>query len=147
MDDLKQWIYQNIPALNNFEFEIESLGSDEVILKVPLKAHLNHKGTAFGGSLYNAAVLASYLLVYSEFKAVNVAADSFVISDGSMKYLKPVHQDFLVTVIWPKSQRENVLKTLTSKGKARWVLKASLTVGGLLCAEFNGRFVLNQNIS
>jgi thioesterase domain-containing protein len=147
MEDLKLWIYQKIPAINNFEFEIENLGAGEAILRVPLIAHLNHKGTAFGGSLYNSAVLACYLLVHSEFKNENVASDSFVISDGSMKYLKPVNHDFLVTVNWSKSQREDVLKTLNSKSKARWNLKASITVGEILCAEFNGRFVLNQILS
>lgn len=142
MTDLKQWMYQKIPAVKNFEFEIQSLKPGFVNLSVPLEAHINHKGTAFGGSLYNSAVLASYLLVYSELTALGKATDSFVISDGTMKYLKPVTQDFEVKVGWSQVQLDSVIKALHSKKKARWTLFAEIFCNSEKCAEFQGRFVL-----
>lgn len=142
MADLKQLIYQKIPAVKNFEFEIQALKPGYVNLKVPLQPHINHKGTAFGGSLYNSAVLASYLLVYSELKNIGESSDSFVISDGSMKYLKPVTGDFEVKVGWSQVQLDSVLKALRTKKKARWTLFVEIDCKGEKCAEFQGRFVL-----
>jgi thioesterase domain-containing protein len=147
--DLKQWIYQKIPAIKNFEFDIQSLKPGFINLRVPLKAHINHKGTAFGGSLYNSAVLACYLLVYSELKAVGESSDSFVISDGTMKYLKPVSGDFEVKVGWSQVQLDATVKALRAKKKARWTLFAEIECEGVRCAEFQGRFVLQvaENLS
>lgn len=142
--DLKQWIYDKIPAVKNFEFEIQTLKPGFVSLKVPLQAHINHKGTAFGGSLYNSAVLACYLLVYSEMTAIGVSSDSFVISEGSMKYIKPVEGDFEVKVGWSQVQLDSMVTALRAKKKARWTLFAEIECSGVKCAEFQGRFVLSE---
>ncbi len=144
MTDLKQLIYEKIPAVRNFEFEIKSVQPGFVSLKVPLKAHINHKGTAFGGSLYNSAVLACYLLVYSELTSMGKSTDSFVISEGAMKYTKPITTDFEVKVSWSQVQLDSVVKALQSKKKARWTLFAEVECNGEKCAEFQGRFVLQE---
>lgn len=144
MTDLKQWMYDKIPAVKNFEFDIQVIKPGYVSLKVPLQAHINHKGTAFGGSLYNSAVLACYLLVYSELTSIGESSDSFVISDGTMKYIKPVTGDFEVKVGWSQVQLDSVVKALKTKKKARWTLFAEIECGGEKCAEFQGRFVLQE---
>ncbi len=143
-EELKQWIYQKIPAVKNFEFDIQNIKPGYANLKVPLVPHINHKGTAFGGSLYNSAVLACYLLVYSELASLGQSSDSFVISDGTMKYIKPVTADFDVKVGWSQVQLDSVVKALQSKKKARWTLFAEIECNGEKCAEFQGRFVLQD---
>lgn len=140
--NLKDWIGIKIPAVRNFEFGIQKIAPGFISLEVPLAAHINHKGTAFGGSLYNSAVLACYLLVYSELTKQNISSDSFVISDGKIKYLKPVAENFQVNVTWESLEVASVVKALRSKKKARWILTANILCKGLTCAVFEGRFVL-----
>jgi thioesterase domain-containing protein len=141
----QQWIQRKIPALKNFDFSISELAAGQVSLKLPLEPHKNHKGTAFGGSLYNSAVIACYLLAHTELSARGESTDSFVIADGAMKYLKPVPTDFSVHSSWKNEDIETVLSTLRSKKKAHWFLKAEIRCHDVTCAEFQGRFALRQN--
>ncbi len=146
MDSIKSWIQTQIPATRNFEFEVQTLKPSFIQLRIPLASHLNHKGTAFGGSLYNSAVIACYLLVHSELSSRGESSDSFVIADGSMKYLKPVTADFEVKVQWSNVELNNMLTSLHNKQKARWILQAQIECQNQICAEFQGRFVLQTKV-
>lgn len=141
-ETLETWIHEKIPISSTLQFKIQKVLPGEVELAIPLAPHRNHKGTAFGGSLYNACVLACYCLAHHDLSAAKVSTEQFVIADGHIKYLKPVTQDFEVHVHWPDRDREPVLKSMSLKGRVRWNLRAEVFCEGQKCVEFEGRFVL-----
>ena len=140
--ELQDWVQLKIPISQAMQFSISEIKTGEVELRIPLAPHRNHKGTAFGGSLYNACVLACYSLAHSDLSASGVSTDQFVISDGKIKYMEPVAGDFEVRVVWRESDREPVLKGLKRKGRVRWNLQAEVFCDFVKCAVFEGRFVL-----
>lgn len=140
--ELEHWVQQKIPISAALQFKISKIQTGEVELQIPLAPHRNHKGTAFGGSLYNACVLACYCLAHFDLSSSAVSTDQFVIADGHIKYLAPVAKDFQVRVVWSAKERDLVLQGMKRKGRVRWDLHAEIFCESVKCAEFDGRFVL-----
>ena len=64
-----------------------------VVLRAPLAPNANHKGTAFGGSLFCVAVLTGWAWATRYIAARGLNADA-VIQESTIRYLKPVHGEF-----------------------------------------------------
>ncbi len=110
------------------------------MLSAPLKANHNHKGTAFGGSLYNTCVVAAYALVYSKNSAAEL---DLVIRDANIHYIGPVDKDFQVIAKIDKDEWAQMMGGLNRKDRARIAVTAHVFNRGenkVLC-EFAGDFV------
>jgi thioesterase domain-containing protein len=110
-------------------------------LGAALAPNLNHKKTAFGGSLNSLATLACWgliqLLVRNHGQAITV-----VIQESSVQFLKPVMGDFEATCPLPPAPvTERFLHTLERKGRARLALDAVIHADGEIALRFHGRFV------
>lgn len=129
-----------IPIVQALEIKIERLTDESCELSAPLSANHNHKGTAFGGSLYNACVVAAYALVYSK----NAKAElDLVIRDANIHYIGPVDKDFRVVAKIDMQEWSRMISGLSSKGRARIAVTAQVFNQGdskVLC-EFTGDFV------
>src|SRR5258708_39634877 len=98
MNDLQllEHLKNNIPLTALFGMQkIERL-KHAVRLWVELKPHLNHKKTAYGGSLYSLSALTCYAWLWSALPENGVPTDDIVIQTGEMKYFRPVDSDFVV---------------------------------------------------
>src|SRR5450631_488184 len=69
---------------------VEAADESTLILRAPLAPNANHKGTAFGGSLYSLAVLTGWAWL-TRFLATRKLDAEAVIQESSMRFLKPVH--------------------------------------------------------
>ncbi|MFS4461200.1 YiiD C-terminal domain-containing protein [Bdellovibrio sp. HCB2-146] len=120
------------------------MSSAKIHIKADLEKNLNHKGTAFGGSLYTAAVLSAYALVLTGLRTRKIATENIVIAKGSIDYLRPVEDDFEVICQFSTPEEENQFYAdLLQKGRARKLLIAQIrSSGGSLRATFSGDFVV-----
>lgn len=117
---------------------------DEVRIRVSLAKNTNHKGTAFGGSLYAVAVLASYAMVLTGLKARKIATEDIVIAKGEITYLRPVTEDFEAVCRFDSKQAEEAFYQRLQQDRR---VKGSLTThimdsGGSRKASLNGVFVV-----
>ncbi len=69
---------------------------DNVVLQMPLSGNTNDKGTMFAGSIYSLMVLAGWKLAMNSADAAGKPGN-VVISDASVKYLRPITQDCQAT--------------------------------------------------
>ncbi len=129
-----------IPIVQSLEIKIERLTEDSCVLSAPLKANHNHKGTAFGGSLYNTCVVAAYALVYSKNSAAEM---DLVIRDANIHYIGPVDKDFQVIAKIDKDEWDQMMKGLNRKDRARIAVTAQVfnTGDNKVQCEFIGDFV------
>lgn len=123
-----------------------NISSAEVHFRVSLAKNRNHKGTAFGGSLYATAVLAAYALVLAGLKARGIQTENIVIAKGQIEYLRPVDTDFEVLCKFPSPEDETAFYSeLVSAGKVRGAIE-SYIMGGAggdkLMASLTGLFVV-----
>ena len=124
--------------------EVLEINSHRVRFLVSLAKSRNHKGTAFGGSLYATAVMAAYALVLAGLQARKIATENIVIAKGEIEYLRPVETDFEVRCEFPSLEAEDdFFNTLVAQGRTKGSLKSHiLAVGGSRKASLTGVFVV-----
>ncbi|MES2855168.1 MAG: YiiD C-terminal domain-containing protein, partial [Bdellovibrionota bacterium] len=123
--DLTKQMHEKIPLSKAMEVRIEKVSESGVILSAPLAPNINHKKTAFGGSVHSAAVLSCWALVTEVVKDFDV--DYVVIQDSEIDYVEPVDGDFTAESSWVKSgDREKFIETLEKRGLARATLIAEV---------------------
>jgi thioesterase domain-containing protein len=111
--------------------------------KASLKDHFNHKGTAFGGSIYAVGVLAAYSLVLAALRAHGIATDNIVIAKAEIRYLRPIAGDFDAICEFPTQYAlEEFIENLREQKKVRQELVTKVFQGTDLGAELKGLFVV-----
>lgn len=124
-------LQEKISLYEHLGIESVQVSPHEVRLKVSLAKNKNHKGTAFGGSLYAVAVLASYAMVLTGLKARNLNTEDIVIAKGEITYLRPVEGDFEVVCGFDSLALEaEFYETLKVQGRVKAALTSYIVDGG-----------------
>lgn len=120
---------------------VESADDSAVVLRAPLAPNANHKGTAFGGSLYSVAVLAGWAWATRYLASREVAADA-VIQESSTRFLAPVEGELRATAAAPsEAQIDKFRKMLQRAGRGRIRLRVEVGRDRIVAALFEGEFV------
>ena len=139
--ELQEYLYEHIPLSKALGISVQLATIEQVILQAPLDLNINHKKTAFGGSLYNVATLACWSLVFLNVRCLNIHSE-IVIFGGDIKYLAPVKDDFTVNCII--ENQEELLRfkmMLQKKSKSRLRLNAKIYQGSCVAVDYAGEFV------
>jgi len=140
--ELEQVLWDRIPLSRHMGVQLDSITPDQAVLNLPLKPNLNHKGTAFGGSIYSGCALAGYGLFLFSLQERGFTTNNIVISEGSIDYTKPVDGDAEIIAQWRSQEERDVFfNSLKSRGKARVQIEAQVVVQGKVSAHFYGTFV------
>ncbi|MEO7208791.1 MAG: YiiD C-terminal domain-containing protein [Steroidobacteraceae bacterium] len=119
---------------------VEAANDASLLLRAPLAPNANHKGTAFGGSLYSLAVLAGWAWL-TRFLATRKLDAEAVIQESSMRFLKPVHGEMRAYLEIPAlADVDKFQKMLVRAGRGRIRLQVRMHEGSALAAVFDGLF-------
>ena len=141
---LQQVLYDEIPLTKPIGISVEDCSMNTVTLSAPLENNINHKNTAFGGSLYSVSVLAGWSMIYTLLKENNLQGN-IVIYDSNIRFLVPVADDIVATCHLPApSHTERFLKTYRKKGKARIKLESHIPQKNNDAVIFEGTYVVHQ---
>ncbi|HEY9050914.1 MAG TPA: YiiD C-terminal domain-containing protein [Gammaproteobacteria bacterium] len=141
---LQAKLHEEIPLTRAMGLVVKSLTSDSVCLTAPLSNNINHKSTAFGGSLYSIAVLAGWSLIYSQLQNRNLQGH-IVIQESDIKYIKPVTTDIeAVCNIESPELLERFIQTYLKKDMARIMLNTIIRQDGVECVRFRGKYVMHR---
>lgn len=134
---------KDIPVSKFLGFDFAEATATKVVIRARLSENINHKGTAFGGSLYTLSVLAAYSLVYLGIEKEKIKTNNIVIQKGEIQYLKPVTSDFDITCEFNgEASYQKFYETLARWKKVRETIKAQIFCQGKLCAKLDGVFVV-----
>jgi thioesterase domain-containing protein len=138
---LETTLHHEIPITQSLGVTVESYDGQTLYLKAPLEANINHKDTAFAGSLNALVTLSGWGMVWLILKEAGITA-KIVIQDSQVSYLQPVASNFTAGCRKPDpAQLARFETTLLKKGKARLELRAEIRVGRQLAVSFQGRYV------
>jgi thioesterase domain-containing protein len=143
LQKLQVTLLQEIPITQYLGITVESYDEQRLILRAPLAQNINHKGTAFAGSLNALLTLAGWGQLWLILAERNIPG-KIVIQDSSSSYLLPVHSDFYA--ICHKPSVEHIMRvenTLKKYGKARIELQAEIHDDQALAVSFKGRYVVH----
>jgi thioesterase domain-containing protein len=134
---------KEIPLSRHLGFDFLEASAQRVRIKARLTENINHKGTAFGGSIYTLSVLAAYSLVYLGLDQEKVPTNNIVIQKADIDYLKPVTGDFEILCEFKGTEAyEKFYEALGRWKKVRDKINVSVSCQGQVCAKLTGLFVV-----
>jgi len=142
--DLQQLITSKMPITRYLEFSFDHYDENGLVLSAPLKPNINHRGTAFGGSIGMLAILAGYgmtFLLLEDF----ITPYHIVIQNEKVTFLNPIKNNFKVFCARPKPSDSKKLKSMfLKKGKGRIYQHCSIleNESSIEAAKFEGSFVV-----
>jgi thioesterase domain-containing protein len=139
--DLERYLHDHIPLSRALAVRVEYLGPELVRLSAPLAPNLNHRRTAFGGSVASLAILAGWSWLLARF-AGRCAVPRLVIQEETVEYLAPIDAAFEATCPSPVEPAwRRFVRALDTRGRGRLELAADVTSEGRLAARFCGLYV------
>lgn len=124
---LTDFIEKHLPTLVLVGAEVVSASESEVVISAPLSKNYNDKGTAFGGSQYLLCIAASWGLTYLNAQAEGIEHPDLIGAEGTIKYLKPVKSDMILTRATADAEDMETFRTaIRDKQKARLIQHTSV---------------------
>ena len=137
---LQQRIDREIMLAKPMGIIVEAANDAALLLRAPLALNANHKGTAFGGSLYSLAVLTGWAWL-TRFLATRKLDAQAVIQESSMRFLKPVHGEMRACLEIPAdAEVYKFQKMLMRAHRGRIRLQVKMHDGSALATVFDGLF-------
>jgi thioesterase domain-containing protein len=139
-DYLQQRIDREIMLAKPMGVIVEAATDAGLVLRAPLAPNANHKGTAFGGSMYSLAVLTGWAWLTRFLVTRNLDAEA-VIQESSMRFLKPVHGEMRASIEAPAADDiDKFQKMLLRAARGRIRLQVKMHEGAALATVFDGLF-------
>lgn len=144
MNHLEQLITEKIPITKHLQFTLSSGKGNELIASAPLKANLNHMGSAFGGSISMLSTLTGWAMVRLLLDEMKQKAE-ILIQESDIEYLQPIRDDLTVVCEPPDASAiERFHEMLERWGRARLELKCKIYEAGERAVTFIGQYVALQ---
>lgn len=139
--DLLDVLHHEIPLTRAIEVSVRECSFRRVVLAAPLAPNINHKRTAFGGSLHTLALLAGWSVCWVLVREAGIPAQ-VVVQENASRYLHPVARDFTAECLRPDpAVAERFLATLRRRRRARLELEAQVRAGSTPAMTFTGTYV------
>lgn len=139
--DLERILHAEIPLTRVMQVRVLRADRYGLALGAALAPNLNHKQTAFGGSLNSLTTLACWGLIQLLVRDCGHAV-TVVIQESSVQFLRPVLRDFEAVCPLPAEPViEKFLRVLKRRGRARLALDSTIQADGEIASRFHGKFV------
>ena len=133
---------RELPLSRAMGVAVASASPELVRLALPLNGNVNHQGTAFGGSLSAAGMLAGWGLIWLRARRLD-PAPRLVIAESQTRFIRPAHADFEAICDWPRPDAWEVAAAqLARHGRCRLSLRTEIRCGEQVVAAHDGDFAL-----
>lgn len=140
---LQEVLNSEIPLTTYIGVKVKEHEDLSLTLSAPLENNINHKSTAFGGSIYSVSVLSGWGLIYLLLKQHDLSGH-IVIQESNTKFIRPVATDITAKCSFKSTEHyEKFIKTYKRKGIARINLEAKITCNNKDAVIFNGSYVVH----
>ena len=142
-NSLQTLLYSEIPLTKTIGICVEQYDKNALTLSAPLENNINHKNTAFGGSLYCVSVLSGWGLVHMLLKEQGLSGH-IVIQESNTQFIKPVTGEIFARSAFNSDEQINsFVKMFKRKGIARIELDAVVSCDLEICVKFHGKYVVH----
>ena len=143
---LEDVLTRQIPLGGAMGLRIARLDETGLELHLPLDPNINDKGTAFGGALSGAMLLAGWSLPRILLRRAGLSGD-LVVSRCETRFIAPVSNDFKVICDWPDPQDcEHFLEVFRHRHRGRLALEPRVEVDGEVAAALIARYAALQKL-
>lgn len=139
--EFEELLHHEIPITKAMGFSVIEYTESKVRVSAKLEPNLNHKATAFGGSINCLMTVCGWAMMFSNIKEIDSDAN-IVIQKSSINYLAPITEDFIAEcILTDEAGKTKFLDTYAKHKKARLKLKVTCYNEDALFAEYEGDYV------
>ena len=140
--ELELFLRSRIPLSAAMAVEVRTASPAAVVIFAPLAPNLNHRDTAFGGSVSAVAILAAWSVLYVRMQAEGLEG-RIVIRRNAMSYDRPIADDFTARAAAPDAADwARFRMTLARNRTARIRVDALVESGGDRAGKLEGEFAV-----
>ncbi|WP_242346045.1 thioesterase domain-containing protein [Anaeromyxobacter terrae] len=141
LEETTRYLREHIPLTVHLGAVVERYDGASLRLAAPLAPNLNHRSTAFGGSLSAIAILSGWTLVHLALRERGVEA-RVVIQRSEVGFDEPVDGDFLATsTLPPAPEWDRFLETLRRHRRARVTVRGAIETSSRRGGTFENVYV------
>jgi thioesterase domain-containing protein len=141
LEEITPYLHEHIPLSRQLGAVAEAWDGTSVRLGAPLAPNINHRSTAFGGSLSALAILSGWVLVHLALRERGLET-WLVIQRSEFDFEKPVDGDFTATTaLPPAAEWDRFLATLKRHRRARVSVTTSLRSAAGVVGAHRGAYV------
>jgi thioesterase domain-containing protein len=127
LTEINAYIHEHIPMTASMGVSVESFDGKTVVVSAPLEPNLNHRNTAFGGSLSALGIVSGWVLLFLKLRE-NGIENRLVIRKSAFDFLEPVDGDFKATCTLPPAEEWGTfMRTLKRRGRSRITLHSEIS--------------------
>lgn len=138
--DLERYLHDHIPLSKAMGVSVMSVDESAVVLDAPLAPNINHRETAFGGSVSAIAILAAWGVLHVRTRREGLSA-RLVIQRNEVEYEQPIDGRFTSTAHLDEADWQRFARLFAKRGKARIAIRSEVESAGRIAARFAGEFV------
>lgn len=139
--EITSYLHRHIPITSHLGAVVESYDGFEVCISAPLAPNLNHRKTAFGGSMSALAILAGWTLLHLKLREEGLNT-RLVIQKSGFDFSLPIESDFKAVGVMPSEESwERFLKILRRRGRARITVGSRIEGAGRRGGAHEGVYV------
>ncbi len=143
IDLLQDVLHTEIPLTKHIGLSVVDYTDLSLTLSAPLENNINHKCTAFGGSIYSVSVLSGWGLIYLLLKQHDLSGH-IVIQESNIKFIKPVNSEITARCSFLSTQQcDKFINMYKRKGVARIKLTSKISCDNENAVIFNGTYVVH----
>ena len=138
---LEKYLHDHIPISQALGLRVLVAGPERVLLSAPLEPNINHRNTAFGGSIAAVATLAGWTWMHVMLRERS-SLPRVVIRSSKIDYLLPIDHDFTAELRPPTEEAyDRFIESLDRRGSGRLTLTVEVICQGEVAATLEGEFV------
>ncbi|MVX62325.1 DUF4442 domain-containing protein [Clostridium chromiireducens] len=139
--EFEEFLNEKIPITKAMGLKVIEFTPSKVRVSAKLEPNINHKGTAFGGSINTLMTICGWAMVFINIKEIDPEVH-IVIKKSSVNYLAPIREDFIAECeLYNEESRKDFLETYNRHKKSRLNLKVSIKDDKTIFAEYEGQYV------
>lgn len=140
-EELEAYLIEHIPLSAGMAISVLDASPLGVSIEAPLAPNVNHRATAFGGSVAALAILTGWALVHVRLRAEGLVTRT-VIQSSSVHYDAPIHGAFRAVSDPVEAQAwQRFTRAITKHGKGRLHVSVQVLADGSPVASFTGAYV------
>jgi thioesterase domain-containing protein len=140
-DEITAYLHEHIPITRSLGVRVEEYEGRSARLAAPLAPNLNHRATAFGGSLSSIAILSGWVLLHLELRERGIP-NRLVIQRSALDFDAPVDGDFTATsALPPEPAWSRFLATLARHRSARVTVTSTIAFASGIGGRHEGTYV------
>lgn len=138
---VQSYLHEHIPITRHMGVGVTGYDGNKVQLAAPLACNLNHRNTAFGGSLSALGILAGWTLLYIKMQETGCRV-RLVIQQSNMDFTAPAQMDFIAECEMPAADSwRRFTHSLDKRGKGRLELISDLWADQRRAGRHRGVYV------